>query len=210
MRILRQVDPVRPEGDGWVGECACERGVVGGSRPDGPRTGSAGSLTASGNWTAGGVRNVGDRRPSASASTGRSPGHGRSTPRRNASGVRRPDRGGAGRQPRPRRARGHAVRGCRKFSVTGRAATTRRVPAPTHTTAGRRALPPCVRRRTVNVSACGATASRANSNASRSTQRPASNAARSLRPGTVLLRPSRWPSPRWMRSSFWNGTPIRR
>jgi hypothetical protein len=184
MCILRQAEAVRPGGGGWVGENACARGAVGSSRRDGPRTSSAGSPSASGSWTAGGGRNVGGRRPNGNASTGRSPRHAKSTPRRNANGVRRRGSYGAGRQPRvrlPRPARGHAVRRCRKFSVTGRGATTRRVPALMHAIAGRRAPPPCVRPRTASASACGATACRADSNVPGSTKRPASNAAQSLR-----------------------------
>jgi hypothetical protein len=187
MRILRQAEAVRPGGAGWDGDGACAKGAVGGSRPDGARIGSADSPTASGNWTAGGVRNVGGRRPNASVSAGRTLRHGRSMPPRNANGVRRPgsSSNGASRQPRPRiarRARGHAERGCQRFSVTGPAATTRRVQVLTHAIAGRRAPLPCVRCRTVNASAYGATAGRVDSNAPRSTKRPASNAAKSLRP----------------------------
>jgi hypothetical protein len=196
MRILRQAEVVRPEGAGWDGGGACAKGAAGGSRPDGARIGFAGSPTASGNWSDGGARNVGGRRPSVSASVGRSLRYGRSTPRRSASGVRKPGSNGAGRQPRvriPRRARGHAERSCRKFFVTGPAATTRRVLARAHAIADRGARRPCVRRWTVNASACGATASRADSNASGSTKRPASNAAKSLRPERVLLR--RWRRP---------------
>jgi hypothetical protein len=213
MHILRQAEGVRPEGGGWVGEGACARGAVGGSRPDGASSGSAGSRTAGGNWTAGGGRNVGGRRQNGNASAGRGLRGASGTPKRNAKGVRRCDSNGAGRPPRSRLlrpARGHAERSCRKFFVTGRAATPRRVPALTRATAGRRAPRPCVRPRTVNASACGAPANPANSNAPRSTKRPASNAARLLRPKTVLLRPSRRPMARRMRSYIWNRTPIRR
>ena len=184
MRILRHAEAVRPGGDAWVGEHACAKGAVGSSRPGGPRTSSAGSPTASGSWTAGVGRNVGARRPNGNASTGRSPRRARSMPRRNGNSVRRRGSQGAGRLPRvrsPRRARGHAVRRCRKFFVTGRGATTRRVPALTHAIAGRRVPPPCVRPRTASASACGATANRAASSAPASAKRPASNAAQSLR-----------------------------
>lgn len=213
MRILRQAEVVRPEGDGWVGENACAKGAVGGSRPDGPRTSSAGNPTASRNWTAGGGRSVGGRRPSVNASAGRSLKDARSTPKRNANGVRRPGSNSARRRPRPRlprRARGHAERGCRRFFATGRAATPRRVLLPTRAIAGRPAPGPCVRPRTVSASACGATASRADPNAAGSAKRPVSNAAQPLRPSIVLRGPSPRPTACWMRSSVWNRTLIRR
>ena len=179
MYILRQAEAVRPEGGGWVGENACAKGAAEGFRPDGPRTGSAGNLTASGNWTAGRGRNVGGKRWNVNVSTGRTPGHGKDTRRRNANVVRKRGRNSGGRKPQPhllRRARGHAERGCRKFFVTGRAATIRRVLALIPAIATGRAPPPCIRPRTVNVSACGATVERADSNVLWSASRPATNA----------------------------------
>lgn len=177
MPILQQPAAFRPEGFGGVGENACAKGAVGRSRLDGPQTGSADIPTVSRNWTAGGRRNAGSRRRNANGNTGQTPRHGKSMPRQNANGVR--SRGRTLSQPPrlPRRARGHAVTSCRNFFVTGRAATNRRVPVRTRAIAARPAPPSWSRPMIVNVSACGATVRRADSNVLWNTRRPAPNVA---------------------------------
>lgn len=169
---------------------------------------TAGSRIACGNCDAG-------RRRSVNANAGRNRRDGRSTPRRNGGDVpRRAGRRGATRPPRPpprrlrilRSARGHAATGIRKFSAIGLDVTSPREMRAMRAIAARRARRPCGRRRTVNGSGCGATATWADSNAAWSTKRLAANAAEPLRPRSVPPRVRRGPRDRKVRSSFLDRT----
>jgi hypothetical protein len=202
MRILRQTGVVRPGRADWDGGGVCGKDAADCFEHGSTTSATAGSRIACGNCDAG-------RRRSVNASAGRNRRDGRSTPRRNAGGApRRAGRRGATRPPRPpprrlrilRSVHGHAATGIRKFSAIGPAVTSPREMHAMRAIAARRARRPCGRRRTVNGSGCGATATWADSNATWSTKRRAPNAAKPLRPRIAPPRVRRGPRDRKVRS----------
>ena len=181
--MLRQMVASRPGRASWGGGVVCGKGVADSFGHGGTTSVTVGSLIASRNCDAG-------RRRSVSASAGRNPRDGRSTPRRNVGGAPiRAGRAEAGPPPRPSlpglrilgRARGHAATGTQRFSVIGPGVTSPRATRAMRATAAGRARRPCGRRRTVNASGYGATATRADSNAAWSTKTRGPNAAKAMR-----------------------------
>jgi hypothetical protein len=200
MRILRPTRASRPERAGWDGGGVCGRGAADSSGHGGTTNATADSRIACASCGAG-------RRRSVNASAGRNRRDDGSTPRRNVSGV--PGRAwcpkATRRRPPPRLrilrgARGHVAAGMRRFSAIGPAVTSPRGMRAMRATVARRARRPCGRCRIASASGCGATATRADSNAAWSTKRRGPNAAKALRPQSVHARVWRGPGDRKVRS----------
>jgi hypothetical protein len=212
MRILRQTGVARPGRADWDGGGVCGKGAGDSFRRGGTTNATAGRRIVCASCDAG-------RRRSVNASAERNRRDGRSTPRRNAGGVpRRAGRRGATRLPRPppwglrilRLARGHAATSTRRFFAIGPAVTSPRGMRAMRATAARRARRPCGRRRTVNANGCGATATRADSNAAWSTTRREPNAVKPVRLRSAHPRTGRARRDRKVRSYFLDRMGMRR